>query len=139
MSTTDIPEDKPSSTLLGLGLCEKLCSALVAHNERKKMTTTACAADWREIAEKASREAREWRENFNVLQRAMVGETGASGIGVAHAMRKDAERYRKWRAAYTHPDGTPHALDPMLAAIADAWTPEQLDAAIDAAPAVGAA
>jgi len=55
------------------------------------------------------------------------------------AAMKDAERYRKWRAAYTNPDGRPHALDPMLAAIADAWSPEQLDAAIDAAPASGAA
>jgi len=58
------------------------------------MTTTACAEDWREIADKANREAREWRENFATLQRALVGDTGASGIEVAHALRKDAERYR---------------------------------------------
>ena len=63
----------------------------------------------------------------------------APGCDCSVALRKDAERYRKWRAAYTNPDGRPHAVDPMLAAIADAWTPEQLDAAIDAAPAVGAA
>lgn len=55
------------------------------------------------------------------------------------ALEKDAQRYRKWRAAYTSPDGRPHAVDPMLAALADAWTPEQVDAAIDAAPAVRAA
>jgi hypothetical protein len=28
------------------------------------------------------------------LMRALVGNTGASGIEVAHALRKDAERYR---------------------------------------------
>lgn len=61
------------------------------------MTTTACAEDWREIADKANREAREWRENFATLQRALVGDTGASGIEVAHALRKDAERYRRLR------------------------------------------
>ena len=55
------------------------------------------------------------------------------------ALEKDAQRYRKWRAAYANPDNRPHAIDPMLAALADAWTPEQVDAAIDAAPAVGAA
>lgn len=45
----------------------------------------------------------------------------------------DAERYRKWRADYTGEGGTD-----MLIALADAWAPEQVDAAIDAAPAVGA-
>jgi hypothetical protein len=43
--------------------------------------------------DKATREAAEWRENFASLQRALVGETGASGITVAAALRKDAERY----------------------------------------------
>lgn len=101
------------------------------------MTTTACAEDWREMYDKAAREAREWRENFNVLQRALVGETGASGIEVAHTLRKDAERYRKWRADYTNHANTP--VSEMLLALADAWTADEVDAAIDAAPAVGAA
>jgi hypothetical protein len=99
------------------------------------MTTTACAADWREIAEKAAREAREWRENFNVLQRALVGETGASGIEVAHALRKDAERYRKLRdGAFV---ATPMVVDPLNHDVT--YTADGLDAALDALPAVGAA
>jgi hypothetical protein len=58
------------------------------------------------------------------------------------ALRKDAERYRKWRADYTaavanHGDGS--CVTEMLLALADAWTPEDVDASIDAAPAVGAA
>lgn len=58
------------------------------------MTTQLCADDWKEIAAKAHREAAEWRQNFDVLQRALVGDTGASGITAAAALRKDAERYR---------------------------------------------
>lgn len=58
------------------------------------------------------------------------------------AQRKDAERYRKWRADYTaavasRGDGS--CVTEMLLALADAWTPEDVDAAIDAAPAVRAA
>jgi len=64
---------------------------------------------------------------------------GGELVGADHPLRKDAERYRKWRAAYTNPDGRPHALDPMLAALADAWSPAQVDAAIDVAPVLGAA
>lgn len=40
------------------------------------------------------RRAEEWESNFETLQRALVGETGASGITVAAALRKDAERWR---------------------------------------------
>ena len=43
-------------------------------------------------------------------------------------LRADAARYRKWRADYTS-DG---ATD-MLIALADAWEPDQVDSAIDAA------
>ena len=46
----------------------------------------------------------------------------------------DAERYRKWRADYTNNESTD-----MLIELADAWNPAQVDAAIDAALAVGAA
>jgi hypothetical protein len=56
-----------------------------------------------------------------------------AAIAELEALRKDAERYRIWRSAYTNTDRTPHAINPMLVAIADAWTPEELDAAIDAA------
>ena len=98
------------------------------------MITTACAEDWREMYNKAAREAREWQENFNVLQRALVGETGASGIEIAHALRKDAERYRKWRAAFTS-----ERDEDVMHKLADAWEPEAVDAVLDAAPAVGAA
>ena len=96
------------------------------------MTTKACAEDWREIAEKAAREAREWRENFDVLQRALVGETGASGIEVAHALRKDAERYRKLCEAGG-------AIDAFVAAYHNTLVKEALDAAVDAVPAIRAA
>ena len=57
----------------------------------------------RKDAEKAHREAREWRENFAALQHALVGETGASGIETAHALRKDkaaaVAAERAWRDA----------------------------------------
>lgn len=46
-------------------------------------------------------------------------------------LRTDAERYRKWRAEYTDIDASkPSAL---LEALADCWTPDEVDAAIDAA------
>ena len=44
------------------------------------------------------------------------------------ALRKDAERYRKWRADYTG-DG----ITDMLIDLADASEPAEVDAAIDAA------
>jgi ABC-type phosphate transport system auxiliary subunit len=46
----------------------------------------------------------------------------------AEKLREDAARYRKWRADYTG-EG-PYTL---LSALADAWEPAQVDAAIDAA------
>jgi hypothetical protein len=99
------------------------------------MTTTTCADDWRKIAEKAAREAREWRENFDVLQRALVGETGASGIEVAHALRKDAERYRKLIASGNFCAGTFGGWALRCGGSPD--TKMELDAAVDALPAVG--
>lgn len=59
----------------------------VTEREERPMTMTT-----QSMYEKASREAREWRENFEALQRALVGETGASGIETAHKLRKEAER-----------------------------------------------
>jgi len=49
--------------------------------------------------------------------------------------RKDAERYRKWRDTYTSADNTDGVSDDdiMLGALANAWTPEAVDQAIDAA------
>ena len=52
-------------------------------------------------------------------------------IAELEALEKDAQRYCKWRAAYTNPNGRRHAIDTMLAAVASARTPEQVDAAID--------
>ena len=56
------------------------------------------------------------------------------------ALRKDAARYRKWREEYASGTDTTNA---MLSALADCWTPdavdEVIDAAMAAAPAVGAA
>ena len=77
------------------------------------------------------------RERFVQALRRELETDGLSLDGVlAHAakMHKDAERYRKWRAHYTGGEATE-----MLIAIADAWEPAQVDAAIDAAPAVCAA
>ena len=57
------------------------------------------------------------------------------------AVEKDAERYRKWRADYTAAASEPRlekCLTEMLLALADAWTPDEVDAAIDAALAGGA-
>jgi hypothetical protein len=76
----------------------------------------------RKDAEKAQREAMEWRQNFDALQTALVGKTGASGIQVAHALRKDAERYRFLRAVDHIPISPQAARDPVA-----------YDAAIDAA------
>lgn len=50
------------------------------------------------------------------------------------ALRKDAERYRKWKSDYTG-----EGASDMLLELADAWESAQVDAAIDAALAVGAA
>lgn len=110
------------------------------------MTTTACAEDWREIADKANREAREWRENFAALQRALVGETGASGIEVAHALRKDAERYR-WLAArllaadfdYNGEGVQALVFELPAGCTVSADCNATIDAAMRMAPAVGAA
>ena len=98
------------------------------------MATTACAEDWREIADKAHREAREWRENFETLQRALVGDTGASGIEVAHALRKDAERYRWLRERHEVLCRmyTAQGLGLDLSAVY-VRSAEQLDGVIDAA------
>ena len=52
------------------------------------------------------------------------------------ALREDAERYRKWRSEYTNHDSAtanPDYFNPMLVALADAWTPDEVDAAIDEA------
>ena len=105
------------------------------------MTTQLCADDWKEIAAKAQREAEQWRQNFDALQRALVGETGASGIEVAHALRKGAERYRWLRdnacTAQANTIGPIYRIDVQ---ILGRWT---LAAAVDAAmatrQAVGAA
>ena len=59
---------------------------------------------------------------------ALKADARIAGLGT---LEKDAQRYRKWRAAYTNPNGRRHAIDTMLAAVASAWTPEQVDAAID--------
>ena len=98
------------------------------------MTTMMCADDWKEIAAKAQREAAEWRQNFEALQRALVGDTGSSGITVAAALRKDAGRYR-WlrereveiRRYATVGQRASERLD------------DQIDAAVEEARAVGAA
>lgn len=45
-------------------------------------------------------------------------------------LRADAERYRTWRANYT--EKTNHVTD-LSRALADAWTPQEVDSAIDAA------
>lgn len=58
-------------------------------DEDDRLSDRDTALTWTAHAE-ANREAREWRENFATLQRALVGDTGASGIEVAHALRKDA-------------------------------------------------
>ena len=54
----------------------------------------------------------------------------AAARAKVEALREDAERYRKWRADYT--DRTDEVSD-LLIALADAWEPEQVDAAIDSA------
>jgi hypothetical protein len=103
------------------------------------MTTTMCADEWREIARKAQREAAEWRQNFTALQMALVGDTGASGITVAAALRKDAERYR-WLRANINGERWDVLFDECGRNPLDM---EQLDGAVDSemarAPAVGAA
>lgn len=48
--------------------------------------------------------------------------------------RKDAERYRKWRAAFCS-----ERDEEVMHKLADAWEPEAVDAVLDAAPAVDAA
>jgi hypothetical protein len=104
------------------------------------MTTQACAQDWKEMYEKAARQAADWQQNFDVLQRALVGDTGASGIEVAHKLRKDAARYRWLR------DCAPIRSEPVpfVCGLNDlALCGDECDAATDAAMmafgAVGAA
>jgi hypothetical protein len=53
-------------------------------------------------------------------------------IEYAKELHKDALRYRKWRADYTAPDADAEPT-PMMVALCDAWTPEAVDAIIDAA------
>lgn len=84
--------------------------------------------------------------DFNAcMHRAGCQQTQAAHVVLlaeVEALRKDAERYRKWRADYTanaSTHGDDSCLTEMLLALADAWTPADVDAAIDAAPAVGAA
>ena len=52
------------------------------------------------------------------------------------ALRKNDERYRKWRADYTAASRNwpSECLTDMLLALADAWEEADVDAAIDAAP-----
>ena len=72
-----------------------------------------------------------------------LGVAGSRGpdaeelIRAAKVAGKDAERYRRWRADYT--DHANPLFSEMLLALADAWTADDVDAAIDAALAVGAA
>ena len=50
------------------------------------------------------------------------------------ALREDAERYRLWRAEYTkHTAGPESEWSELMLALADAWEPADVDAAIDAA------
>ena len=94
----------------------------------------------------AIHQAAEWRKNFGVLQRALVGETGASGIEVAHALRKDAERYR-WLAARLLAADFDYNGEGVQALVfempdgfhASADCGATIDAAMRMAPAVGAA
>jgi hypothetical protein len=95
------------------------------------MTTQACTQDWKEMYEKAARQAADWRQNFDVLQRALVGDTGASGIEVAHKLRKDAERYRWLRKNAITLDDFAYYIDDEVESFVD----EQMAAA----PRVGAA
>lgn len=109
------------------------------------MSMYANSADyWKAQAEKVQREAAEWRQNFEVLQRALVGDTGASGITVAAALRKDAERYRWLRERHEVLCRmyTAQGLGIDLSAVY-VRSAEQLDGVIDAAmaprPVLGAA
>ena len=47
---------------------------------------------------------------------------------------KNAHRYLKWRADHTR--GPDAEITPLGLALSDAWTAEQVDAALDAAPAL---
>ena len=51
-------------------------------------------------------------------------------LAALEAAQADAVRYRAWRAAYTNHDPSEPSED-MLLAISDAWSPAEVDAAID--------
>ena len=110
----------------------QLCSALVAQDRRLKMSNCKHVS------------LRSWKFEVNGEPAGMWScvDCGHKFVPLDLPQEKDAERYRKWRTDYTaavanHGDGS--CVTEMLLALADAWTPEDVDAAIDAAPAVGAA
>ena len=81
--------------------------------------------------------AKWWSDSMRGL--APSGCVAALGVALDEldALRKEAERYRKWRADYANSEGG--EASPLAFALADAWTADAIDAVIDAAPAVGAA
>lgn len=83
------------------------------------------------------RESAALRNDFNALQHAIVGDTGASAILTVEALRVDAERYRWLRdkadADNGHPYATIHKANDWGKWFNTWECGEGLDAAIDAA------
>jgi hypothetical protein len=85
-----------------------------------------------------SREATfDFRNNFDSFTKTFARAIEKAVLTLADeasssAVREDAARYRLWRTLYTSHDADTKMPD-MLVALADAWTPADVDAAIDAA------
>lgn len=85
----------------------------------------ASGIDWKARAEAAEKKAEQWRENFEALQRVIVGKTGASGITLAAQHKRDAERYRWLR-------DDPRGRSLSVSALEWSGDPSRADAVIDA-------
>lgn len=57
----------------------------------------------------------------------------------APRLRREAARYRAWRDAYARNNGNNDALSKLLTSLVRAWSPDEVDAALDAFLAKGAA
>jgi len=98
----------------------------------RKVAEQHAAEISRLTAELADEKAVNEHQRSELQDRVQKQRAAEAGLEVA---RKDAGRYRKWRDTYTSADNTDGVSDDdiMLGALANAWTPEAVDQAIDAA------
>jgi hypothetical protein len=106
---------------------ERLRAELAKHQDSEFHPDWSMLAATRESLREHQQMIVALREQLALAESVRAAQVAGLTEG-AEKLREDAARYRKWRADYTG-EG-PYTL---LSALADAWEPAQVDAAIDAA------